>query len=322
MPMPSLLDIAKINGTDGGLAELADEVARSVPEISGMSYAGSKLVRIGNMGASRDIKGTEYRTLVRTGNPTFAFRDANAGVAASKSTFENRLVECFIANVRWTADKAVADACVDGAQAYIAEEAMAMLRAAFMGLGAQFYYGRGTGGDSKGHPGLINSLDSALTVDAGGTTDDVASSCWAVKWGPTDVQWVLGAGGQLKVDDVRIESIADPNDSTKSLTAYVQEMLAWVGVQVKSKYSVGRIKKLTTDSGKGLTDALLGSLVSKFPVGVMPDAFLCSRRSLEQLRASRTATSSTGKEADIPVDHQGIPIVPTDSILNTEKLAL
>lgn len=321
MAMPTLLDIAKINGADGGLVELADEAARSVPEISGMAYAGAKLVKIDGVGASRDIKGTQYKTLIRTGNPTFAFRNAGAGVVPSKSTFENRLVECFIANARWTADKAVADACEDGAPAYIAEEAAAVLTATFMGLAAQFYYGRGTGGHSLGHPGLVDSVDSDLVVDAGGTTASIASSLWAVKFGPRDVQWVLGGGGKLAVDDVRTETITDPADSTKFLTAYVQELLAWVGVQVKSKYSVGRIRDLTTDSGKGLTDALIGSLMSKFPVGVVPDALFCSRRSMEQLRASRTATSSTGKEADVPTDWQGIPIIRTDSILDTEALS-
>lgn len=322
MALPTLIDIAKVNGADDGLAELADEAARSVPEISGMAYAGAKLVRVPNMGASRDIKGTQYKTLVRTGLPTFAFRDANAGVVPSVSTYENRLVECFIANSRWQADKAIADACEDGAPAYIAEEAQAVLLSTFMGLGAQFYYGRSTGGDAKGHPGLLASLDAALTLDATGTTDNVASSLWAVKFGPQHVQWVLGAGGKLAVDEVRIQTLADPNDATKFLTYYIQEVLAWVGVQVKNKFSVGRIKKLTTDAGKGLTDALIGSLIAKFPVGTVPDVLLCSRRSLEQLRASRTATSSTGVEAEIPTDWQGIPIVPTDSILNTETLAL
>lgn len=320
MPLPTLLDIAKINGATDGFVELADEVARVVPEISGMAYAGNKVVRIGNVGASRSIAGTQYKTLVRTGKPTFAFRDAGAGVAPSKSSYENRLVECFIANVRWHADKAVADACEDGAPAYIAEEARAVLISTFMGLGAQFYYGRNTGGDAKGHPGLIDSVDSTLLVDATGTTASTGSSLYAVTWGPTAVQWVLGANGQLKVDDVRIETIVDPADSTKYLTAYIQEMLAWCGVQVKHKFAVGRIKNLTADAGKGLTDALIGSLMSKLPIGYVPDALFCSRRSREQLRASRTATTTSGKEADIPMDWQGIPIIATDSLLDTETI--
>lgn len=322
--MPTLLDIAKINCAAGGLAELLDEAARPVPEINGQYVAADgNLKTAGMAGDSRTIKGTQYKTLIRTALPTAGFRNANAGVVASASRFENRLVECFVLNPRWVCDKAVADACEDGAQAYIAEEASAILRAALMALGAQFYYGRGTGGDSSGHPGLIDSYDSTnMVVDAGGTTASTGSSCWAVKFGQQHVQWVLGGNGQLAVDDVRVESVVDSADSTKSYTAYVQELLSWVGLQVKSQNAIGRIKKLTADSGKGLTDARLGSLLALFPTGWRPDAFFCSRRSLEQLRASRTATNPSGAEAPTPTTFEGIPIIPTDSILNTESLTL
>lgn len=321
MSLPTLLDIAKINGADEGLQALLDEAARHAPELTGTTYAGATPRKIPNVGASRSIKGTQYKTLVRTGLPTFSFRDANAGVAPTKSTYENRLVETFIANMRWRADKAVADACEDGAQAYIAEEARAIVTAAMMGLGTQFYYGRDNGGDAKGHPGLIDSVDSTMVVDATGTTASTASSVWAVKFGPNDVQWVFGNGANLSVDDPRIESVPDPNDATKSFTAYVQELLLWAGVQVKNKYSIARIRDLTADSGKGLTDTLLGSLLAKYPVGIVPDCFFLSRRSLEQLRASRTATNPTGQPAPTPTEYEGIPLVPTDSITNTEALS-
>jgi len=326
--MPTLLDIAKINGALGGLGDLLDEAARPVPEVNGQ-YIGAdgQPKTAGMVGDARTIPGIQYRTLVRTALPTASFRDANAGATSSQSTFENRLVECFILNPRWECDKAIADACVDGPQAYIAEEANAILRAALMTLGKQFYYGREAtnngNGDAKGHPGLIDAYDSTnMVVDAGGTTASTGSSCWAVKFGPQDVSWVLGGDGKLAVDDVRIESIVDPNDSTKRFTAYVQELLAWAGLQVKSRNCIGRIKKLTADSTKGLTDARLGALVALFPTGWRPDAFFASRRSLEQLRASRTATNATGAEAPTPTSFEGIPIIPTDSILNTESLSL
>lgn len=320
--MPTLLEIAKINA-GGGFAELLDEAARPVPEITGMYTLNGEAKQAPRVADGRTIPGTQYKTLIRTALPTASFRDANAGAAASKSTYENRLVECFILNPRWEADKAVADACEDGAAAYIAQEAVAILTASLMTLGKQFYYGRGTGGDAKGHPGLIQMHDTTnLVVDAGGTTASTGSSVWGVKFGPLDTQWVLGANGRLAVDDVRIETVVDPADATKKFTAYVQELLAWCGLQVRSFNCVGRIKKLTEDSGKGLTDALLGKLLAKYPTGWAPDVFFCSRRSLEQLRASRTATNATGKEAPTPTDFEGIPLVPTDSILNTESLTL
>lgn len=317
MALPTLLDVAKRNASDPAIG-LIDEASRMVPEITGQTMVRGQLITVANVGAARTIRGTQYKTRVRTALPTAGFRNANEGVDASKSTYENRLVECFILNPRWECDVAVATSNEDGAEAYIAEEAMAVTNAAMMALGKQFYYGRGTGGDAKGHPGLIDSVDSSMVVDATGSTATTGSSVWGVSFGLQKVQWVLGQEGELSMTDVRIADLTDANG--RRFSAYVQELLAHVGVQVGHKYAVGRIKNLTAQSGKGLTDALLGSLLSKYPVGFSPDAFFLSRRSLEQLRASRTATNATGMEAPTPTDYQGIPLVATDSILDTEAI--
>lgn len=318
MPLPTLLDVAKRNAADSTVG-LIDEASRQVPEITGMVYSRGQMLTVPNVGAARTIKGTQYKTLVRTSLPTAGFRAANTGVAASKSTYENRLVECFILNPRWECDVAVANSNEDGAEAYIAEEAEAITAAALMALGKQFYYGRNTGGDAAGHPGLIDAVDAELIVDATGSTANTGSSVWAVSFGPKKVQWVLGDEGSLDVSDVRIGDVVDVNGYRFS--AYIQEMLAHVGVQVGTKYSVGRIKNVTAQAGKTLTDAMLGSLLSKFPVGFMPDCFFMSRRSLEQLRSSRTATNATGAEAPTPTEAHNVPIIPTDSILDTEAIA-
>jgi hypothetical protein len=321
MGLPTLLDIAKINGADEGVVALFDEAARSAPEVTGLAYFMGQPKQVPNIGAARTIRGTQYKTLIRTALPTFQFRSANTGTSPTKSKYENRLVEAFIVDMQWQADKAVADACEDGAAAYIAEEASAIVTSAFMGLGAQFYYGRNTGGDALGHPGLIDAVDTSLVIDATGTTANTGSSLWAVKWGPQHVQWVYGNNAAFKVSDPITQLVNDSSDSTKQFMAYVQNLLLWAGVQVKNKFSCGRIKNLTAQAGKGLTDALIGQLVAAYPAAHKPDCFFASPRSIEQLRASRTATTTTGKEADVPVDWQGIPIIPTDSILNTEAIA-
>ncbi len=318
MTLPTLLDIAKRNGSDS-VVGLIEEVIPAFPEISGMhAIPGKGMVSIPSVGASRTIKGRMYKTLVRTALPTVGFRDANQGVAASKSTYENRMVETFILNPRWECDVAIADQSEDGPQAFIADEAVAMTRASFIALAKQFYYGRNTGGDAKGHPGLIDSVDSSMVVDAEGTTAGTGSSVWAVKYGPQFVQWVYGEEGSLDMTDPRIESIEDDNGNRFS--AYIQELLAYPGLQVASKHAIARIKDLTADSGKSLDDDKLANLVQKFPAGIVPDVLFMSRRSLSQLRNSRTATNVTGAPAPYPTDWEGIPIAVTDSILDTETL--
>jgi hypothetical protein len=316
--MPTLLDVAKRNAADS-VHGLLDEAARQVPEITGQVMSRGQMLTVPNVGAGRTISGIQYKTLVRTSLPTAGFRNANEGVAASASSFENRLVECFILNPRWECDKAVADANEDGAAAYIAEEAQAIVASAMMALGRQFYYGRSNGGHAKGHPGLIDSVDASLVVDATGSTANGGSSVWAVKFGPQDVQWVMGNDGSLSVSDPREESIVD--GSGNRFTAYIQEMLSWVGLQAKSKFAIGRIKNLTAQAGKTLTDDMIGDLYSRFPVGKKPDAFFLSRRSLEQLRKSRTATSATGTTAPTPIEWENVPLTPTDSIMDTEAIA-
>jgi hypothetical protein len=304
--LPTLLDIAKLNGTDA-VVGLIEEATRAHPELT--------------LGAARTIRGLNYKTKVRTGLPTVAFRAANEGTAVSKSAFENRLVECFMLNPIFEADKAVADSYEDGAAAYMAIEGGGILEAAMHLLAKQMYYGAGTDGDAKGYPGFIQAYDATnMVVDAGGTTATTGSSVWAVRWGPQHVQWVWGANGQLALSDVKEAILLDTNQNP--YTGYWQDFLARPGVQVGSIYSIGRVKKLTEDASKGLTDALLATLLSKFPVGVVPDVFLMNRRSLFQLRSSRTATNPTGAPAPIPDESFNVPIAVTDAILNTEALTL
>jgi len=307
MALPTLLDIATRNAADLTI-ELLDEAMKTNPEV--------------RMGPSRTIKGRQYRTLVRTTHPTIAFRNANEGTAVSQSVYENRLFETFILNPQWEADKAVAQSSEDGWEAYLADEADAIMAASLYHLGKCFYYGTdATHGDAKAFPGLLQAYDATnMVVDAGGTTANTGSSVWAVRWGPRDVQWVWGQDGALDLSEVDEVRLVD--GSSNPYTAYRQELLAYPGLQVRGVKSIARIKKLTADSGKGLTDARIFSLFSKFPAGVMPDVLFMTRRSQEQLRASRTATNPTGSPAPTPGDVEGVPIVVTEALSDVEALTL
>jgi hypothetical protein len=316
----TLLDIAKANGSDA-VVGLIDETVKAHPELT--------------LGAARTIKGINYKTLVRTSVFSGStFRSANEGATVGKANYENRLVETFILNPRWESDKAVADAFEDGAAAYIAMDAESMVEKSMVDLCAQFYYGTNTtfGGNAKGFPGLLDSYDATNNVvDAGGTTASTGASVWLVKFGPKAVQWVWGQDGQLLVPDPRIETIYDSNNNP--LTGYVQDMLARPGLQVGSIRAAVRIKKLTADSGKGLTDALISQALAKFEVGVVPDVILMSRRSRQQLQQSRSVTIFSGgggmkadarteNVAPVPEEAFNIPIAITDAIKETESLTL
>lgn len=302
----TLLDIAKANGSDQ-VTGLIEETTRKHPELT--------------LVPARTIKGIMYKTLVRTGLPTVGFRDANEGTDPTKSAYENRLVETYVMSPRIFADKAVADRYEDGAAAYIAMEAAGHVEAAMQLLSRQFYYGRTSPGHAKGYPGLMQSLDATnMEVDATGSTASTGSSVWGVKFGPKDVTWVWGNNGSLDFSEVDERDAEDADG--KKYNAYFTELLAYPGLQVGNRYAVGRIRDLTEDSGKGLTDALLASLLGKFEenLGVLPDVLFMTPRSRRQLQASRTAYSPTGAPANVPDDFEGVPIVTTNGLTNTETL--
>jgi len=317
---PTLLDIAVANAGDS-VVGLIDETVKVHPELSLVS--------------ARTISGINYKTLVRTTLPGVGFRNANEGYAATKGVYENRLVETFIFNPRWECDKAVADRYEDGAAAFIALEASAILEAAMQKLCECFYYGwttlaakprHLTAGDAKGFPGLHDAIGltvgTDLLVDAGGTNASACSSVFMVKSGVKDLTWVWGNGGALEVGDVQEQRILD--GSTNPYTAYVQEMLAYPGLQVGNVNCVGRIGEVgsAASGGTSLTDTMMAALYSRFPTATVPDMILMSRRSQAQLRANRTATNATGAPAPFPVEWEGVPIHVTDAILNTEEAGI
>jgi len=330
MAMPNLLDIAIANEGDD-VVGLIDEVANAHPEIMFVP--------------ARTIRGTNYKTLVRTVLPGVGFRDANEGYAATKGTYENRLIETFIFNPRWECDKAVADSSEDGPEAFIAMEAQAIMESAMQALSEQFYYGRGTStvcglgtttvkGDAKGFYGLLELSEALglavatnpLLVDAGSASATKGSSVYMIRRGMQDVKWVWGQEGNLAVDPPTQERILD--GSSNPFTAYVQEMLAYPGLQVGSIYSFGRIGELGITAGTDtLTDAHLAEVYSKFPGGKKPDLILMTRRSQWQLQSSRLiATGMTilpdGQPVPFPTSWENIPIAVTDAISDAEEIGL
>ncbi len=320
--MPSGL-LTTLDLVKGQMAEgLIEETFQAFPELFGRTRIAGQWVQIPNVGAARGIDGVSYPTLVTVEDPTVAFVNVNEGTDSSKARQEERTTECFNLNPRWGVGLVAAKRAKQSLDVIMANQAGPHLRAAWRQTCKCFYYGRNaTLGDAKGFPGLLAGYDATnMAVDAGGTTDSVASSAWLVAWGPEFLQWVWGNNVQFDVSEISERSTTDANGN--EFTKYHQELVCLPGLQFLSTQHAVRIKKLTTDSGKGLTDALVASALSKFPVGVWPDVLLCSRRSLYQLQAARTATNATGAPAPIPTESHGIPIAVTDSIVNTETLAL
>jgi len=313
MPI-TLLDIAKLNGSDQTVGLIEENLSFS-PELERFP--------------AYTISGTTYKIVLRTSYPGVGFRNANEGVTGGFNEFEIRLAQCFLIDGQIRTDKAVADAYERGAAAYQAMDASGVTKQAFLEIGSQVYYG--TTVDAKGFPGLLEihtALNNGIVVDAGGTSAGTGSSVWGIKFGTDGVQMVFGRNTTLELGEWMTQQVTDA--AGKYYTAYTNGLTGWVGMQVGSKYSIGRLKDATEDSGKGVTDARLGELLSKYPVGYRPDVWMMNRRGAFQIQTSRSSTvngtaakSATGNEvwAPLPTESNGIPIVITDSIVNTETLS-
>lgn len=310
MPRTTLLDLAKMNGADA-VVGLIEEVQNAAPEVAVFD--------------ARTIKGTSYKTLIRTGLPTVGFRSANGGVTASKSSFAEKLVQAYILGSRIEVDKAILTGHEDGPETIKAIEAAGVMEASLQKIGSQVYYG--VSSDGKGFPGLQALVDSSMVVDATGSSAGTGSSVYAVKMGPRHVQMLFGNDTTFDLSPWRDETLTD--DDGKKFPGEVADLCSWVGLQCVNKHSVARVKNLTAESGKGLTDSLLADLIAKYPVGMTPDFIFMNRRSRTQLQKSRTVVlQGTGKNrpdqstvAPVPTEYDGIPIIATDSIVSTEAIA-
>lgn len=310
--MPNMLDLAKQRGNDTQVG-LIEESIQVNPEM--------------RLFPMRIISGTAYKTLIRTGYPTAQFRFANEGVPRSKSTFENRQVECFIVDSQIAADKAVADAWEPGGvAAYQMIEAGGVMEAVMRMVARQIYYGNSSLavaaglGSAKGFPGFVDAYDTdAHEVDATGTT--AKTSVWGVRLGIKDVHLIGGGNNalDLSMPEWRIQTVAV--ESNAAMTAYVNSLMGWIGMQIGAIHSLVRIKNVATDAGKGLTDALGYQAQELLPSGYNFDFFICNRRSRRQLQSSRQALSANVVQATsipLPTDLAGVPLIITDAISNAE----
>lgn len=306
----TMLDLAKVNGSDA-VVGLIEENINEAPEAM--------------MFPARTIAGVSFKTLQRTALPGTQFRNVNEGVEPNKSTYANKLVECFYLDAQLEMDVAAAQADEQGEEHVLALEADGQMQSAIQHVGTQVWYGTNTGGDSKGFPGAIDVVDSSYVLDAGGTTASTGSSVYGVKLGPKHVQLIFGKSNVFQMGEWRKQTITR---SSKELTAWKNSLEGWIGCQWVNKNSLCRLKDATADSGKGVTDAKLAQLLSQLKW--TPDYWFMSRRSLYQLQASRSPILSSGVPqqttivsgfAPVPTESNNIPIIVTDSLLDTEALS-
>lgn len=305
------LDVLKINNSEE-LIGVIDDVIRDIPELQ--FFDASPITR------------NEYNTLVVTKYPKVGFRLPGEFADHEVAELKNRTVKCAFLDASWTMDKALAKQTDWGKETALAIQTMTHLKSAFFALSQQIWYG--TKNEDNGFTGLYNLIGATddnksnadLHIDAGGTGANL-TSVFAVSTGINSIQIAWGSEGKFEEGDVVDQWISNPEEPKNSgAWHYAQDLSGWAGLQVTSAHAFGRIHNISAD--KPLTDDLLFELISRFPAGMEPQAFFMSRRSLEQLRHSRTAVNATGAPAPTPTEVAGIPLTRTDAISNSEETIL
>lgn len=303
MPLPTLLDLAALNGSDQ-VVGLIEDVTTYAPEFM-------------TVPAMRK-PGTTYKVSRRTALPTAAFRDVNASGTVTKSTYVQEVKEMYFLDVPLQADEAVVKADPRELGEYLALEARGALEAATNHLGSQFYYG--TTNDAKGFTGLL--AQSVGKWPTGGTSN--STSAYLVWLNTQGVSFVVGNDGEISMAPWMKQAIIS---STSQKMAWVSNLSSFIGLQVGSASAVWRVSGIT--AAAPLTDARGNGLISKVPLARRNGLrWFMNRTAAYTLQQSRTGilynpagSGGSPAYAPTPTELAGVPITITDSLVDTETNA-
>jgi len=194
------------------------------------------------------------------------------------------------------------------------------LQSAFAKAERQIFYGTSANGDSAGFNGFYNSADlnalaDEMVISAGGSSAGVQSSVYLIRATPdaTGVCSVFGNNGDISIGGAYQSMIEGTNGR---YDAWVVPIVAYMALQLGSKFSAARIANVET----ALDDDKIYEALSLFPASLQPTHICMNRTALKLLRASRTSTNATGAPAPRPTEVEGIPIIVSDQIVQTEAV--
>jgi hypothetical protein len=301
------------------LSEMIKINDQNVSDVDGISDLLQDAPFLAAMYAQPASNGTQHKYLKETRAPVVGFRAANDGIEHDSSEDTLVTIALAILDASHHHDQELVNQYKFGPDAFMAREGNRHLQAGFFVTEQQLFYGQAAGA-ANGFTGLadattIDALADEMVVNGGGST--ALSSVFLVRSVPADTDFtvIMGNDGNITMGNVYQQMMS--GSVTGLFNALVQPIAAYLGAQIGSIYSVGRICNLD-DGSNSLDDALISDAIAKFPAGRQPTHLAMNRRSRQQLQASRTATTTTGAPAPFPMESFGVPIVTTDGIINDE----
>ena len=265
--------------------------------------------------------GTLHKYLKQTVASGNAFRAANSGLTKTYSQDEQITDTLKILDGSFSVDKALADAYTGGPAAYVQKELMRTMKERLFNLEEQVI--NGVNADAAGFIGLqddaqLDAIADAMVIAAAtaGASADVQSSVYLLRGGDDDVAVIMGNDGNLVVSDTSVTPIYDSASALTTYSGYYTGVEGYAGFQIGGAFSAGRICNVET----ALTDDDIYNALALFPAARQPNLIVMNRASLKLLRASRTATNQTGAPAPRPTEVEGIQIVVSDAVTQTEAV--
>lgn len=305
--MPSgnltLVDLAARTGSDA-LVGLIEDVVTVAPEFQVMPV----LTR----------SGTSYKLTRRTALPPSGFRSVNEGVAGGKSTYVQETKSMYYLDAQLEVDEAIVKGDDRAIGDVLTDEAAGALESSIITIGSQVYYG--VSASAKGFVGLDQQL-SDDTVYAGGTSN--TTSAYLVDLSTRGVHLVVGRDGRIEMPEWRMQRLTDADGN--AYMGYVSNISAYMGLNVGSEHAVYRVRGI--DETNKLTDALGHKCLKNVPLRRRGGnlRWMMNKTAAYTLQLSRTAVGQQAAGgggapafAPAPTELAGIPIILTDSLVDTE----
>lgn len=304
-----MLDIAARTGSDE-VVGLVEDAVGIAPEVMRLPV--------------RPMRGTTYRVTRRTQDPEGGFRDVNEGIARKKSKYVQEVKSMHFLDVPLEVDEAIVKGDDGSIGDILVSESAGAVRGGFRTIGSQIFYGKNA--NSKGFVGLESLIEGndAHDITTGGTTNSTSAYLVQVGIQNGGVHLTVGNDGDLEMKEWMLQQIVRSNNP---LMAFVSNLSGYIGLAVNSALSVYRVRGI--DATNKLTDADGAKLLAKVPVEKRDNlVWFMNRTAAWTLQDSRSAvgqqnadSGGRGAYPPMPTELQGVPIVVTDSLVDTETAA-
>lgn len=267
-----------------------------------------------------------HTILRRTSVPAGSWTKINRGVAAESSTTQQITESIGHLESLSQIDIRLANKASDPA-AFRAREDRAFIAGLGNTFASTFIYG-----DVRAYPERFKGLDPRVTSktadnarDGGGSGDDT-TSIWVIEWGPDGVFFTYpkdGASKIIQMDDLGVELVLDPTDSTKRFRAYMTAFSLQAGLVVKDDSAVQRICNIeTTGSSNTFNDDDLIWATSRLPGEGQAVIYVNRTIAIQMHILAKDRNNVSFQIAEFGGRRitlfNGIPVRRVDSILETE----